>query len=113
MAITRILHLELLAFLYALAAVIVYQMLTGRINLSGLLISKDGSGGTSPERVQLLLATLATAASYLTEVAKNQTGTMPEINTNWLYLMGGSSGLYAVRKAWKMWNRNSDEEEGS
>lgn len=108
MPITRILHFELLVFLYALAAAIAYQVLTRRINVSGLLVSKDGSGGTSPERVQLLLTTLATAANYLGEVAKSPPGTMPDINTNWLYLMGGSSGIYALRKAWTMWKRNRD-----
>jgi|SRR5271166_4023804 len=108
MPITRILHFELLGFLYALAAVVVYQMLTGGINLSGLLSSKDGSGQTSPERIQLLLATLATSATYLAEAAKNTSGTMPDISNNFLYLMGGSSGIYALSKAWKTWNRNSD-----
>jgi hypothetical protein len=108
MPITRILHFELLGFLYALAAVVVYQMLTGGINLSGMLSSKDGSGQTSPERIQLLLATLVTSATYLTEVAKNTSGTLPDISNNFLYLMGGSSGIYALRKAWKTWNRDSD-----
>ena len=108
MSITRILHFELLGFLSALAAVVVYQMLTGAINVSGLLTQKDGTGQTSPERIQLLLATLAAGASYLAEVAKNTSGTMPDISPNWLYLMGGSSGLYVLRKAWTMWNGNSN-----
>ena len=103
-SITRILHFEILGFLYALGAVVVYQMLTGAINTKGLLAQKDRSGQTSPERVQLLLATLAAAASYLTEIAKNTGGTMPDVSNNWLYLMGGSSGIYALRKAWKTWN---------
>jgi hypothetical protein len=104
MSITRVLHFELLGFLCALAAVVVYQMLTGRINLNGLLAQKNRTGQTSPERIQLLIATLAAAASYLTEVAKNTGGTMPDVSNNWLYLMGGSSGIYALRKAWKTWN---------
>jgi hypothetical protein len=107
-SITRILHLELLGFLYALAAIVVYQMLTGAINVTGLLTQKDGSGETSPERLQLLLATIAASASYLAEVAKNTTGTMPDVGANWLYLMGGSSGIYALRKAWVTWNRSSN-----
>ena len=108
MSITRILHFELLGFLYALAAVVVYQMLTGAINVTGLLTQKDRTGQTSPERIQLLLATLAAAASYLGEVAKNTGGTMPDVSPNWLYLMGGSSGLYALRKAWTTWNSKSN-----
>ena len=106
MPIARILHFEVLGFLYALGAVVIYQMLTGRINVSGLLTKKDQSNQTSPERIQLLLATLAASASYLGEVAKNTSGTMPDISNNWLYLMGGSGGIYALRKAWNTWNRS-------
>ena len=104
MSITRILHFEGLGFLYALGALIVYQMLTGRIKLSGLLTQKDQSNQTSPERIQLLLATLAACASYLGEVAKNTSGTMPDISNNWLYLFGGSSGIYVAGKAWATYN---------
>jgi hypothetical protein len=56
----------------------------------------------------LLLATLATAAIYFGDAVKSNNGTMPDVSNNWLYLMGGSSGIYAVRKAWKMWNRDSN-----
>jgi hypothetical protein len=107
MPITRILNLELLGFLYGLAAVVAIQMLTGRINVRGLFQRKDGSAQTSPERVQLLLATIAAAASYLAEVAKSNPGTMPDVSNHWLYLMGGSSGLYALRKAWKTWTKGN------
>jgi hypothetical protein len=103
MPITRILHFELLAFLYGLAAIVAFQMLTGRINLKGLFQQKDGSEQTSPERIQLLLATIAAASNYLGEVAKSTSGTLPDVSNNWLYLMGGSSGIYAVGKAWKTW----------
>ena len=108
MSIARILHFEILGFLYALAAVVVYQMLTGRISLAGLMSQKDNSTQTSPERIQLLLATIAAAANYLGEVAKNNSGIMPDVSDNWLYLMGGSSGIYALRKAWTTWNRTSN-----
>jgi hypothetical protein len=108
MPIVRILSLELMGFLYGLAAIVAFQMLTGRINVTGLLRQKDGSAQVSPERIQLLLATLAAAANYLGEVAKSSTGTMPDVSNNWLYLMGGSSGLYALRKAWKSWTSNNN-----
>jgi len=95
-------HLEGLGFLYGLAAVVACQVLTGQINLQGIIRRKDGSGQTSPERVQLLLATIAASARYLTQVAQSQNGTMPDIDANWLYLMGGSSGIYALHKAWNI-----------
>ena len=114
MSITRILHFELLGFLYALAALVVYQMLTGRINVTGLLSRKDAGqkdktkpSQTSPERIQLLLATIAASATYLGEAVRNTSGTMPDISNTWLYLMSGSSGIYALRKAWTTWNRNT------
>jgi hypothetical protein len=101
MSVIRILHFELLGFLFALAAAVIHRMLSGGINVAGLLSQKDGTGQTSPERVQLLLATIAAGASYLGEVARSSTGTMPDVSNAWLYLMGGSSGIYALRKAWK------------
>lgn len=100
MPIARILRLELLGFLYVLVAVIAYQMLTRRINVSGLLQQKDGGGGASPERIQLLLATMAAGANYLVEVGKSTNGNLPDISNTWLYLMGGSSSIYVLRKAW-------------
>ena len=113
MSIARILHFELLGFVYALAAVVLYQMLTGRINLAGVMSPKDPNDPnnpdqTSPERVQLLLATLAAAASYLGEVAKNTGATMPDVSNQWLYLMGGSSSIYLLRKAWTTWNSKNN-----
>ena len=107
MTLTRMLHLEMLVFLYSLAAVVGYQMFTGQINTAGLLQRKDGSGQTSPERIQLLLATIAAAASYLSEVTRSSGGNLPDVSNNWLYLMGGSSGIYALRKAWKTFSSKS------
>ena len=96
----RIMHFEALGFLYGLAVVVAYQILTRQINLQGMLQRKDGSGQTSPERIQLLLATIAAGARYLTQVAQAPNGIMPDIDNSWLYLMGGSSGIYVLHKAW-------------
>jgi len=96
----QILHFEATAFLFGLAAIVAYQLLTGQINLQGILQRKDGTGQTSPERIQLLLATLAAAARYLAAVAQSHSGTLPDIDNNWLYVMGGSSGIYVAHKAW-------------
>jgi hypothetical protein len=100
MSIARFLHFELLGFLYALGGIVLYQMFTGRINLSGLFTQKNNTGQTSPERIQLLLATLAASASYLGEVARTTSGNLPDVSTNWLYVFGGSSGIYIAGKAW-------------
>lgn len=104
MTLSRVLHFEVLFILYALAATVFYQILTGRINLSGILSHKSGSGQLSPGRVQLLLATIAASASYLTQVAKATNGKLPDMDANWLYVFGGSSGIYALEKAWNVWS---------
>ena len=101
----RILHLEALGILYGLAAAVVFQLFTRQINLHGLLRQKDGSGEVSPERVQLLLATIAQSAHYLGEVATAKNGSLPDISSGWLYLLGGSSSVYVIGKAWNFWKK--------
>jgi hypothetical protein len=101
---TDILRLEVRGFLFLLAALLAGKMLTGGISLAGLLASKDGDVGVSPERIQLLLATLALGAKYIGSVAHGtDVSTMPDVGKDWLYLFGGSSGLYASVKAARMW----------
>ncbi len=90
---------ELHAFLILLAAILVFRLLTRKIQLAGLLNRKEDAARVSPERVQLLLATLAVSAKYLGSVVHGTTGTMPEVSREWLYLFGGSSGIYASVKA--------------
>ena len=104
MSLVQILHYEILGFLYALAAVVLYQIATRRINVDGLITHKDGSDQVSPERIQLLLATIAASATYFSQVAASTSGTLPDINPQWLYLMGGSSGIYVAGKAWTFYN---------
>jgi hypothetical protein len=99
-----ILHFELLGFLCALAGVVLFQIVTRRINLEGVITHKGGSDQVSPERIQLLLATIAASATYLNQVATTTTGKLPEIGPEWLYLMGGSSGIYVAGKAWVTYN---------
>jgi hypothetical protein len=94
-----ILRWEGLGFLVLLAMILVYRMLTGQIILAGLFRRKDDQGAVSPERVQLLLATLALSGKYLGSVLHNTNGSLPDISPQWLYLFGASSGLYASVKA--------------
>jgi len=104
MSLLRLLHFEALGFLYLLAAVVLFQIATRRINLGGLITQKDGSDQVSPERIQLLLATLAASATYFGQVATNTSGTLPDVSPQWLYLFGGSSGIYVAGKAWVTYN---------
>jgi hypothetical protein len=96
-----------IAFLLAgLAAVVGYQILTGRINTKGLLNDKaNGVGSFSPARLQLLMFTLATAAYVLSKVVGSiaaggpEGGQFPEIDPNVLVVLGGSHALYLGAKA--------------
>jgi hypothetical protein len=105
MSVAHILHLEAVAFVYALAATVFYQILTQQIQIAGLFSQKDAAGQTSPGRIQLLMATIAASASYLAQVANTTDGKMPNIDVNWLYLLGGSSSIYALEKAWAAWGQ--------
>jgi hypothetical protein len=100
----RVLHFELLGFLYVLAAVVLFKILTGQINMEGLITHKDGTGRVSPERIQLLLATIAASATYLSEAFSSTNGSLPDVSPQWLYLLGGSSGIYVAGKAWATHN---------
>jgi hypothetical protein len=82
----------------ALAGVIVFQFLTGRIKMSGLLCEKTqaGLGGVSAARVQLLLATFAMAFYILSQVMEKRT--FPEIPTKYILMLGGSHSIFLGAK---------------
>jgi len=99
MSLSRVLDVEVLGFLYLLAAVVFVQILTRRINTGGLIKQKNQSKRVSPERIQLLLATIAASATYFSQVRSSTSGTLPDISPQWLYVFGGSSGIYVAGKA--------------
>lgn len=103
----RLLHLEMQAFLFLMIATIAWQLLTRRINLSGLFFHKvrvhkpgvaEQPAQVSAGRIQLLLATIAASAEFLTNVAKSNSGQMPDISQTWLRVLGASSGVYVLDK---------------
>lgn len=97
---TKILEIEVWGFLGLLGAIMTYRLLTRQVNLSGLLLRKNGSGAPSPERVQLLLATLGVSGKFLSEVFRSPAGgNFPDIGPQWLYVLGSSSTVYALVKA--------------
>ena len=103
MSVIDMLSLVAFGFISALVAALVFKCFTRQINLRGLLVHKDGSGRVSPERVQLLIATIAAAAGYVSDLSVNTSGAMPDISGSWLYLMSGSSAIYAMGKAYATW----------
>ena len=85
------------------ALLVMWQLLVGRINMRGLLHGRrrDGSEYFSPERVQLLIGTLAFAGTYLGELARAiPHGSLPDVAPRWLFLLGGSHAVYLGRKAY-------------
>jgi hypothetical protein len=102
----HILHLELLGFIYCFAALVAFQIFTRRINMVGLLSQMGNDTNVSPGRVQLLLATIAVSATYLSAVASWKSGSVPDISSNWIHIFGGSGGIYAIEKAWVTWKQS-------
>jgi len=108
---TTVLRYEVLLFLGALALIIFYQLLTGKINMRRLLFAKGRSAagpstrrrtsGLSPSRIQLLIVSIGVAIYLLAEALRDPSR-FPEIPTGLLLLMAGSEFLYLTRKANKL-----------
>ena len=94
---TDLITYEIGLFLLAMFGIIAVQILTGHISTKGLLMRKEGDRSFSPERVQLLLATLAAAFEYVSQLLKAPTH-FPEVSQNWLLLFGGSHAFYLGRR---------------
>jgi hypothetical protein len=83
---------EVLALFAAISGVVLFQLLTGRINTRGLLA--DSSGPISPVRVQLLLGTLGVAGACL--IGRDHVALFdPTVAGS---VAGASNLLYLVRK---------------
>ena len=101
---------EVEIFLLLLAVIVAVQLLTGRINTSGLFrgqifgrpVGQDEY--FSPERVQLLIFTLGAASYYLSQVLTNpDPGTFPPVPPAWTALVGGSNAIYLGGKIYARW----------
>ncbi len=114
-SVTTILRYEVLLFLGALALIVFYQLLTGKINMRRLLFARRAAAdpstsqqtspstqrrtnGLSPSRIQLLVITIGVAIYLLAEVVRDRSQ-FPEIPTGLLLLMAGSEAIYLARKA--------------
>lgn len=96
-------------FLFSLAALISFRLLTGDINTRGVLRTKSPTGDDeiSPARVQLLLFTLATAGTYLSDVLTSLgSGRLPDIPESVLAMLGGSHVFYLGTKAYAFFVQN-------
>lgn len=91
--IVGLIRLEVWAFLGGAAVIVLYKLLTGRINLAGLL--GTGDNAITAHRVQMLLITFYVALDYVRRVAAApHLATLPDVPQNMLLLLGGSHTLY-------------------
>lgn len=98
-----VLRVEIWLLLGGLTAVITYQLLTGKINTSGMLTTKAGTRNFSPMRLQLMVITLAIAAYYLfLGLSDQHSKTLPELPNEMMLLLGGSHGAYLGSKLYAM-----------
>jgi hypothetical protein len=100
-------RIEIEVFLGALTAIVVFQVLTRKINTKGLLLEKTASGqaGFSPARLQMLLITLAGAFYLISQVVNNiHHATLkippqfPIVDSRLFLLLGGSHSIYLGAK---------------
>jgi|SRR5271166_2712634 len=130
--IAEIITWEVQLFLLALFGIVGMHLLTGQISTKNLLYGRKNDTGSpivgpdgltrgrkkedtlyfSPERVQLLLFTLAAASYYLTQVLNNpDPGTFPPLPDSWPAVVGGSNAIYLGGKAYsRLWSNNGNSE---
>ena len=89
------LHIELWVFLFSLLSLLIYKMMMGRVNTTGLLLDKT-TGEFSPARLQLLLVTLSGSVAYLfpTDATKDPL----QVSQMLVGLIGGSNLYYIGAK---------------
>jgi hypothetical protein len=88
-------------FLGGMFAVVVWGLLTQRINTAGLMYGRrrDRSTYFSPERVQLLVLTIAAAGQYLFSVLTRKGCALPDAPPQLVALLGASHSIYLAGKA--------------
>ena len=92
---------EVILIVGGLGLAIALRLLTRRMNMNYLLYGRrNGVLYFSPERVQLLLATLWIAFQYLLNAVHTMTGQMPTLPNGSLELLGASHALYLGGKGW-------------
>jgi hypothetical protein len=99
-------------FILALLVMVLYRLLTGKINTQYLFYGQrsDGTRYFSPERIQLMIFTLWIGLSYLLDTYETQVvhlspdkkPMLPDVPAKTLALLGASHAVYLTRKAYSM-----------
>ncbi len=95
--VAKFMIIEIWFLLIVMAAIIISRLITGRINLKGLLYEKNIANEFSPFRIQLLLVSVAVALYYLFKLYKDPT-CFPMINKDVVLLFGVSNLVYIAGK---------------
>ena len=82
---------------------VLYQLLTGKINTRGLLDDKLAGRRLTPERLQLLVLTVGAATYYLLQVIGHPTY-LPSLPQELLLALGGSNALYLGAKTFSLFS---------
>ena len=93
--------LALIVWLTAVAAIVFYRMLSGEIHCDGLL-RRAPNEPLDPERIVMLIGTVAAAAYYaataLSTMDGVSVGKLPDVPDLTLELLGGSQLFYLAGK---------------
>lgn len=100
----KLVRYEIEFLLGAIAAVVAFQIITGKINTKGLLSVRGENGvlSFSPARLQLLMFTFGVAFYVLGKVFASMAAghaEFPQLDPNLLVILGGSHAFYLGAKA--------------
>lgn len=99
-----VLRFEVWSFLIGLLTIICYQLLIGQIHTRRLLYDKGRiRRGFSPARLQLLVFTIAVAVYFIIKVLSANTGKLPKLPNEILFLLIGSQLFYLGSKMVSIW----------
>ena len=107
--IAGIIRYAILPWLFLLFAVILLNILRGKISTAGLLLSRIGVP-IDPERIAILAASLFAIGTYALDVLdagalqdpKTGDYMMPDAPESLLLLLGGANGIYLMGKLMRL-----------
>lgn len=94
----------IIATFVAAVGIILYKLLTGGIDMTGLLRTRASDERIEPERIQLLMGSIAATAIYVSYVlseaanAEDALQAFPEIPETAVLLLAGGNVLYLSGK---------------
>ena len=100
-ALGELARVELVLIIGLLLVAVFFQVLTGRIQIAGILQNKT-TGGFDPARLQLLVLSVLVGGLMLTRLDEMRVAHALSLPTNIVYAAGGSQLLYLIRKVFQI-----------